>query len=123
MRFARWVFWTAGVYGLIVLTPQFFLEERMGRDYPPPVSHPEFFYGFAGVALAWQVLFLVIGSNPPRFRPVMLLAVLAKMSFVLTTLILYLKGRVTGVVVGLTAVDAAWAVLFALAWLVTPKDY
>lgn len=121
MRFARWTFRVAGVYGLIVLTSQLFLEERLGRDYPPPVTHPEFFYGFAGVALAWQVLFLVVGSDPPRFLPVMLPAVLAKLSFALAVLILYLMSRVSGVIVCLTAMDAVWAVLFALAWFSTPR--
>ena len=46
MRFARIVFTIAGMYGIVVLVPPLLLESKFGRDYPPPVIHPEFFYGF-----------------------------------------------------------------------------
>jgi hypothetical protein len=59
MTFAKRVFFLAGVYGILALTPMYFLEARLGRDFPPPITHPEHFYGFVGVALAWQVLFAV----------------------------------------------------------------
>jgi hypothetical protein len=52
LRFARVVFLVAGIYGILVLLPQYFLEERIGIDSPPPITHPEHFYGFVGVALA-----------------------------------------------------------------------
>ncbi|TWU23634.1 hypothetical protein [Bythopirellula polymerisocia] len=51
-KFAKRVFFWAGVYGVILLVPQFFLEAQIGRDYPPAITHPEHFYGFIGVALA-----------------------------------------------------------------------
>ena len=54
-RFARWVFLVAGVYGVLVVLPQYSLEARIARDFPPPITHPEYFYGFIGVALAWRV--------------------------------------------------------------------
>ena len=38
------------------------MEARVGRDYPPAITHPEYFYGFLGVAAAWQVAFLVIAA-------------------------------------------------------------
>ena len=59
MRFARIVFTLAGMYGIVVLVPPLFLESKFGRDYPPPVTHPEFFYGFFALGIAWQVLFLI----------------------------------------------------------------
>src|SRR5215211_2629811 len=78
MRFARIVFLIAGIYGLIVLVPQFFLERRIGEDTPPPITHPEFFYGFICVAIAWQVLFLILSRDPVRYRPMMIPAMLEK---------------------------------------------
>lgn len=42
-RFARRVFTAAAVYGILVLTPQYFMEARIGRDYPPAITHPEQF--------------------------------------------------------------------------------
>jgi len=47
-RFARRVYTVAGIYGLIVMLPQYFLEDRIGRDTPPPITHPEHFYGSSG---------------------------------------------------------------------------
>jgi len=58
MKFAKVVFLVAGIYGLIVLLPLYFMEAQTGRDYPPPITHPEYYYGFIGVAVAWQLVFL-----------------------------------------------------------------
>ena len=81
MIFARRVFLIAGIYGLLVLLPLYFLEARIGRDQPPAITHPEYFYGFLGVAVSWQVAFLVISRDPVRFRPLMVPAVLEKATF------------------------------------------
>jgi hypothetical protein len=122
MRFAKWVFLVAGVYGVLLVTPIYFLEDRLGQDYPPPITHPEFFYGFLGAALAWQVMYLLIGLNPARYRTAMLLAAAAKVTFVIAVLILYQKGRVAGAMVGFATPDAVFGLLFVAAWLRTPKD-
>jgi hypothetical protein len=121
MRFAKWVFLVAGVYGVLLITLIFFLEDRLGQDDPPPVTHPEYFYGFLGAALVWQLLYLLICSDPIRYRPVMLLSVAAKLSFVVAVLILYQKARVAAAMVGIATPDALFAVLFVAAWLRTPS--
>ena len=69
MRFARAVFLIAG---MAVVAPLYFMEARIGREMPPAITHPEYFYGFAGVTLAWQLLFLVLASDPLRYRSMML---------------------------------------------------
>jgi hypothetical protein len=51
MKFSKIVFYAAGVCGLLVLVPQYFLEEKNGRDFPPAINHPEYYYGFIGVAV------------------------------------------------------------------------
>jgi len=79
MKFSRFVFIAAGVWGVVVLAPLFFLVDISGRQYPAPGSYPQFFYGFLAVALAWQVAFFVIGSDPARFRPLMIPAILEKL--------------------------------------------
>src|SRR5262245_11633072 len=121
MRFARWVFLLAGVVGILMVAPGYFLEEQTGRDYPPPINHVQFYYGFVGVTLAWQVMFLVIATDPVRFRPAMLPAMLEKVSFALVIPLLYLLQRVAAVWVGFASVDALWLVLFIIAYLQTPK--
>jgi hypothetical protein len=121
MRLAKWVFLLAGITGVLMVLPPYFLEEQFGRDDPPPVNHPELYYGFFGVTLSWQVMFLVIGSDPVRFRRAMLPAMLEKASFALAIPVLYALGRVGGIWVGFASMDATWLVLFLLAFLRTPK--
>lgn len=116
MKFARWVFLLAGIYGVLIVTPQYFLETRIGRDYPPAITHPEFFYGFTGVALAWQVAFLIIGSDPLRFRPIMLAGVLEKATFGIAAIVLYLQSRLAKEMVFFGVLDLVLGVLFVVAW-------
>ena len=54
MRFARIVFTCAGIWGIAVLMPFYWLVDVTGRHYAPPTEYPHFFYGFLAVALAWR---------------------------------------------------------------------
>jgi uncharacterized NAD-dependent epimerase/dehydratase family protein len=94
MKFARRVFLVAGIYGLLVLTPLYFLEGMIGREAPPAITHPEYFYGFIGVGLAWQVLFLLLAHDPVRYRLMMLPAILEKVSYGMALVALLAQGRV-----------------------------
>ena len=120
MTFARRVFLVAAVYGVLALVPQYFLEARIGRDFPPPITHPEHFYGFVGVALAWQVLFFVVARDPARLRPVMPVAVLEKVAFGGAAVVLFLAGRLHPLMLGAGLIDLVLAALFLAAWLRTP---
>ena len=122
MRFAKLVFLSAGVYGLVVMTPLYFLEQRIGADNPPAINHPEYYYGFAGVGVAWQLMFLVIGRDPARYRLAMLPAVVEKASFAIPIPMLYAWGRVPGTTVGFAAIDGVLAVLFILAFVRTRAE-
>jgi hypothetical protein len=48
MKFARYVFLIAGIYGLLVLVPQYFVE---AAGVAPTIALPEFFYGLLGMAV------------------------------------------------------------------------
>ena len=122
MRFAKWVFLLSGLSGVLLLIPPYFLEQKAGEDYPPPITHPEYYFGFLGVTLALQFMFLVIASDPVRYRKAMLPAMLEKASFVVAITILYAAGRVAGVWIGFASMDATWLVLFVIAYLRTPKE-
>jgi hypothetical protein len=113
---ARWIFWLAGLYGLAVILPQYFLLDRIGRDNPPAVTHVEYFYGFVGVALVWQVAFLIIGRDPLRFRPLMLVAVLEKLSFGIPVALLFAQQRVPTSVFVFGMMDLSLAAAFVAAW-------
>ena len=119
MKFAGLVYRVAGIYGLIVLVPQFFLEAKTGRDFPPAITHPEFYYGFVGVAVAWQVLFLILSRDPVRYRAMMIPAFLEKAAFGIAVVILFLQGRISPVILGAGTLDLIFGALFILAYAKT----
>lgn len=120
MKFTRALFLIAGIYGLLVLLPQYFLEEMNGRTYPPPITHPEYYYGFIGVAVAWQFLFLMLAQDPVRYRAMMIPAILEKASFGIAAIVLYLQNRVGPVMVGFGMFDLILGALFLAAYIKTP---
>ncbi len=122
MKFAKTVFLIAGIYGLIVLVPQFFLERKIGVDTPPPITHAEFFYGFVCVAVAWQVLFLIVSRDPIRYRPMMVPAMLEKFGFPVAVVVLYLQGRVAPAIFIPASLDLVLLFLFIAAYRKTPAN-
>jgi hypothetical protein len=120
MKFAKIVFWVSGIWGVLVLTPLYFIFDRIGRQDPPPITHPGFYYGFTGVALAWQFAFFVIAMNPQRFRPMMIPSVLEKLAWGITVVVLHLENRISAGDVGLSAVDLLLGLLFLIAYFKTP---
>jgi hypothetical protein len=116
MAFPRWLFRLAGIYGLAVLLPQYFLEHQVGVSDPPPVTHPEFYYGFIGVAVAWQFVFLLIGHDPRRYRPLMLVAVLEKASFGIPAIVLFAQRRLAAPMLAAGLIDLTLGVLFLIAF-------
>ena len=114
-RFARRVFLLAGIYGIVVLLPQYFVE--WGLDLPAPIAQPEHFYGFIGVALTWHFVFLLIARDVARYRPLMLMGVLEKLSFSLAVVMLYAADRVSAGVLGAGVIDLALGALFVLAFV------
>jgi hypothetical protein len=115
MKLARYVFTGAGIWGIVVLTPLYWLFDITGRRYAPPADYPHFFYGFLSVAMAWQIAFLVIGSNPARFRPLMIPAILEKLGYVGTLIVMYVNGRIPAEDTGPVAPDLLLGVLFIVA--------
>jgi hypothetical protein len=88
MRFAKLTFRIAAIWGFIVIVPMYFLYNFIGRSDPPALSHPHFYFGWLGVTLAWQVLFYILSTDPVRYRPMMLAAILEKLGFVLAVCVL-----------------------------------
>ena len=116
MNFARRVFTIAGIYGVIVLLPQYFME-------PPGIIYPVYFYGFVGVALAWQFAFFVIARDPVRFRPLMWVAVVEKISFTIAAVILFAQARLTMQLLLAGIIDGVWGILFLVAMRLTPDRH
>ena len=117
--FARRVFAIAGIYGILVMAPQYFTEAKIGRDFPPPITHPEHYYGFIGVVLAWQVAFLIISRDPIRYRTLMIAAVLEKLAFGPACIVLYLQGRLAPTVLLFGILDLILGTLFFISYRAT----
>src|ERR1700730_6872662 len=121
MRFARIVFSIAGIWGALIIAPLYFLFDMIGRKDPPPITHPGFLYGFVGLALAWQFAFLLISTDPARYRPLMLPSILEKFSFGVTVVVLVLQKRMHSSDLVFASTDLLLGVLFVLAYLKTPR--
>ena len=121
MRFARIVFLVAGLYGLLVIPPLFFLEERIGREFPPPITHPENYYGFAGVVLAFQVLNLIIAGDPVRYRAMMIPSMLGKFIYGISLVVLFAQHRIPLAVLAAGSTDWIFVFLFTAAYVATAR--
>ena len=119
MKFAKIVFFVAGIEGLLILTPMYFLENKIGRDTPPAITHPENFYGFLGVALAWQVLFLVLSTDPVRYRPMILPSILEKIGWGVALIVLFYQRRLALSTFAVGSVDWIFAFLFLASYFTT----
>jgi hypothetical protein len=114
-RFARRVFTGAGVYGIVCLAPMYGVERLVGEMEPPPITHPEFFYGFVGLALSWQLAFLVIGRDPVRYRALMLPSIVEKVTWFVAVIVLVALGRTRATLLPFAIVDLGLAALFLVA--------
>jgi hypothetical protein len=121
MKFARIVFTVAGIYGIIVLLPDYFLEARWAAMFPPAITHPELFYGFIGVALAWQVAFLILARDPVRYRAFMIPAIIEKFTYFTAAVVLYLQRGLDKTIFAFAGVDFLLGILFLAAFLKTPR--
>jgi len=119
MRFAKLTFLGGGIWGIAVLTPLYWLFDVTGRPYSPPGDYPHFFYGFISVAMAWQIAFLVIGSNPARFRPLMIPGIFEKLGYVGTLAVMYWNGRISATDAQAAIPDGLLGVLFIVAFAKT----
>lgn len=118
MTFAKWVFTLGGAWGVLVIAPMFALEGVIAAQ-TQAFSHPDSYYGFLASTLAWQIGYLVIGRDPARYRPFMLIGASGKLVFVGACWLLYLQGRIPVSVPVVASPDFLLAALFVAAWFRT----
>jgi len=122
MKFARIVFLVAGIYGVLILPPIYFMEGKIGRDTPPAITHPEYFYGFLGAGLSWQIQFLLLSRDPLRYRAMILPSVLEKVSYGAALVFLFTQHRLSLSVLTIGSMDWIFAALFIAAHVATRPD-
>lgn len=119
MKFAKAVFTVAGIWGILVTLPLYFMYDFIGRQSPPAINHPEFYYGFAGVTLTWQVVFLLIARDAARYRVMIIPSILEKFSYVIANLVLLANQRMSASQALPSTTDLVLALLFIAAFLKT----
>jgi hypothetical protein len=119
MKFARIIFCIAAIWGVLVLTPLYFIFNMIGQKDPPPITHPAFYYGFVSVGLAFQIVFIVIATDPVRLRAMMIPSVIEKFGYGATLVVLYLQNRLHPQDLALGGVDVLFGVLFLVAFFKT----
>src|SRR5215470_613801 len=112
MKFAKIVFLVAGIYGIVIVAPLLLSEGLIDATQPPAITHPEYYYGFVCVTLVWQILFLMVASDPVRYRPIMLVAVLEKASGIAFILLVLLHRSPSSLLIG--GVDVLLGILFLI---------
>ena len=122
MKVARWIFGIASIYGILVMTPLYFAEAQIAKNDPPPITHVEYFYGFIGITLAWQFVFLVISRDPVRYRPLMLVSVAEKLAWGIPVIVLFLQQRLQASALVFGCIDLVLGALFVLAFFLTPRE-
>ena len=99
-----------------MLAPGFFGEKMVAEKMPPAITHPEFYYGFLGVAVAWQVAFLIICRDPQRFRSIIPAAILEKLAYSIICAVLLALGRIPLIVAMGGAGDFILGTLFTISY-------
>lgn len=117
MLFAKRVYRWAGIYGVLVLLPMFVLERQIGVNFPPPTNHPEQYYAFLGVSLAWQFAFLLIASDVRRYRPLMLPAIAEKFLASGAAIWLFALSRIDATTLAPFLVDFLLGILFVVSYI------
>ena len=120
MRFATIVFRIAAIWGIPLLTILYFLFGIVPTGPVAVMTYPQTYFGFLTITMVWQIAFLVIASDPVRFRPMMIPAILEKLGWVAMLLVLVLIGRAGIPELTQSVPDAILGVLFVIAFVKTP---
>lgn len=106
-RWVRWWFRAAAIYGTVALLASL---AAPGATTLPALA-------FALTALAFQLVFWLIGGEPLRYRPMMLAGVAEKLAFGVPALVLA-PSSLTALFGGIDLILGAG---FLLAWFSTPS--
>ena len=114
MRFATWSFALAGLYGLAATISLYFQA--------PLEPASQWLFAFAGAAAATQLLYLLIASDPARYRAAIPIGIVSKLSFALPLALLYARGALPAASFAFALIDVALALLFAINFVVLGGD-
>lgn len=118
---ARKVFLAACGWGALTLLPLPFL--RGAIEASRPLEHLEYFYGFIGVCLAFQLVFWLVAGDPHRYRPLMPCCALEKAAFAVPVAVLVGTGQADPALLLFAGVDTLLMVLFLWSYFATGAQH
>lgn len=113
------IFLTSGIYGLIIMLAMLLSEKQFSHENPPQLTHLEFYYGFIGVCIAFQILFILIAKNPLKYKLMMVPAILEKFSFGLVVIVMHYQKNIPNTVFVFGLIDLIFLCLFIYAFIKT----
>jgi hypothetical protein len=122
VKFAKYTFLIAGIYGILALVPQYFLLQKNSNDFPPPITHLEYYYGFVGVALVFQIVFFVISTDPIKYRALIGVSVFEKLAFAIPVAILFFQSKVSMSIFMAGMLDLGLGIFFLISFFKTRPD-
>lgn len=108
----------AGISGIILLFPLYFMQTETGET---AISHPAFYYGFIGVALAFQVLFIIISFDLAKYRMAIIPCFIEKFAFAVPVIILFSQSRVSDTIFWAGIMDLILGILFVIVFISSPQ--
>jgi hypothetical protein len=116
VRWSRWLFLVAGIYGVLAVAPLYF-GGTAGRGLDLLYR-----YGFAGAAGATELMYLVIATDPRRYRALMPVGLFSKLSAAIPCELLAAVGRVAPVMAWVGLVDLLLGAGFLASWIALRRD-
>lgn len=120
--FAKRIFQVAAGWGFFILTLGYGAYLLGIEGATIDTDRPELIHGFFLITLAFQVVFLIIASDPVRYRIFMLAAMIEKFPFTLVSILLFMNGQAPAVAAVLGLIDGALGLLFVIAYFLTGKE-
>jgi hypothetical protein len=121
MRLARWVFLAAGAFGLIPALHWTYTMIIGGPELLPDLASTGLFLSVSVFQYGlWQVLMIVLATDPVRYRPMMIVAFFVQVTAAFNPAWLFLYGAVFGFPI--VFVDLLFAILFVVAFWVTGRE-
>ena len=83
---------------------------------------PASYYGFVGCALAWQIAFCFMATDPVRYRPLMIPSILEKATYAIAIVALVSQGRTNPRDLLFASTDSLLGLLFVIAYFKTKSS-
>jgi hypothetical protein len=114
-RFARFVFNAACAWGAVTLLPLPFMRHAIENGLA--LTHLEYFYGFIGTAIAFQLVFWRVAAAPREFRSLMPACMLEKIAFAGPAVWLVAGGQADPSLLVFAGMDLVFFAMFLAAYL------